>query len=140
MTIQAPLWKVYGCLRKGGGWRWNQPFFSLARSARPADTPPSPPRPLRMFLPEAPAVAPMSYDLASQDSVSTTCRPGAPEALLLCCGQPAAWSLPLGATLPVEAEICLVVFSGSQKLCRGSSPACDPVTERRVRRVSSSLP
>lgn len=69
--------------------------------------------PLRTFLPEPPAVAPMSCDLApSQDlSPTQTCRAWELQRLLLlCCGQPAAQSLRLGATLPVKAEMCLAVF------------------------------
>lgn len=65
-------------------------------------------------------------------------------ALLLWSGRPEAESSPLGGTLPAEAEaewvtlkIHLWVFMAVSK-SSGSLPACDPVTEGRVRRVSFS--
>lgn len=63
-------------------------------------------------------------------------------ALLLWSGLPEAESSPLGDTLPAEAERVtlethLRVFMAVSKNS-GGSPACDPVTKGRVRRISSS--
>lgn len=70
--------------------------------------------PLRTSLPEPPAVAPTSCVLAPSQDGCLLCRlagPGSARGSAAVCGRPVAQSLPLGATLPAEAEIHLGVLT-----------------------------
>lgn len=98
--------------------------------------------PLRTFLPEPPAVAPMSCDLAPSQDLSPTQIAGPGSSRGFCCYAVVSLRLSPCASVPhCQSRLrCVWQCSWQSEVAgRGSSPACDPVSEERVRRVSSSL-